>query len=105
MPAFISWVLIGSLAVTAVVVTVGIRDVLSHPLPAFERVGRRRSDWVIVQLVLGPVATFAWYATARFDVRDPARLDDERMPVDEAEIPLPHWARRLGRPDVSGPRG
>jgi hypothetical protein len=84
---WIGWVVLSTLVIGIGIVVWGIRDVLSYPPAAFEAARRNRSHWVIVQIVLGPVATFAWVATARFDVRDPSRLDDEMLLTDDMPRP------------------
>lgn len=81
------WVTLISLFVGIAIIVWGIRDVLSYSKDEFAAAGRTRHHWVIVQLVLGPVATFMWFATARFDVRDPSRLDDPMLLTDEMPKP------------------
>ena len=81
------WVTLISLFFAIAIIIWGVRDVLSYSKAEFDAAGRTRHHWVIVQLVLGPVATFAWVATARFDVRDPSRLDDPMLPTDELPKP------------------
>lgn len=93
--SWIGVVILATLAIGIGIVVWGIRDVLSHPPAAFAAARRDRRGWVVVQIVLGPVATFAWFATARFDVLDPSRLDDEYLLTDGEPFP---WERSTPPP-------
>lgn len=75
-----SWVIWTSLVVGVAIIVWGMFDVMSFSREEFERAGRSRASWLLLPIVVGPLATGLWWATARHDVIDPSRVDDPDLP-------------------------
>lgn len=82
---WITWVIWASLFASVLIVIWGIRDVLSYSVEEFRAARRTRWAWIAAQIVLGPLVTLLWVGTARFDVRDPSRLDEAHLSQLDAE--------------------
>lgn len=63
------------LVVGLAIVGWGLTDVFRFSEAEWEASGRRRRDWVWLQILVGPLGTVLYLATARHDVVDPNRFE------------------------------
>ena len=54
-----------SVVVAALIVLWGIASVFAVPLTTWREHGRRRSSWVLMMLLFGPLAVLLFYGTVR----------------------------------------
>ena len=64
-----------SLIVAAIIVLLGIASVFAVPLPTWRTHGRRRSSWVLMMLLFGPLAVLLFYGTVRQHLLWPERYE------------------------------
>ncbi|HCB34298.1 MAG TPA: hypothetical protein DEP66_03335 [Acidimicrobiaceae bacterium] len=64
------WVL---LAIAAALTVFGIASVLRAGAGRFEQAGCRRRNWILLMLVIGPLAVLLYFATVRNQVFHPER--------------------------------
>jgi hypothetical protein len=71
----VSWTRLSAfgLAISCVIVLFGVIDVLRFAPEQWQRAGRSRGGWIVVQIVIGALGTVLYVATVRHDVRDPDR--------------------------------
>ncbi|WP_419553690.1 hypothetical protein [Candidatus Poriferisodalis sp.] len=70
-------VLIIVVAVAAVIMILGIADVLRLGRQRFSAAGRRRMDWILLIIFIGPPAVLLYAAAVRPQVARPERYDDD----------------------------
>ena len=64
-----------SAVVAAVIVLWGIASVFAVPLTTWREHGRRRSSWVLMMLLFGPLAVLLFYGTVRQHLLWPERYE------------------------------
>ncbi len=64
-----------SIIVAAVIVLWGIASVFAVPLTTWRAHGRRRSSWVLMMLLFGPLAVLLFYGTVRQHLLWPERYE------------------------------
>lgn len=90
-------VLIISAAVAAAIMLVGIADVLRLGRRRFAAAGRRRTDWILLFIFIGPFAVVLYAAAVR-----PQVLHPERYSGDAADTPADAPAGGLDNAAVGG---
>ena len=65
----------GSVVVAALIVLWGIASVFAVPLTTWREHGRRRSSWVLMMLLFGPLAVLLFYGTVRQHLLWPERYE------------------------------
>ena len=64
-----------SVVIAALIVLWGIASVFAVPLTTWREHGRRRSSWVLMMLLLGPLAVLLFYGTVRQHLLWPERYE------------------------------
>ena len=64
-----------SIIVAAIIVLWGIASVFAVPLTTWREHGRRRSSWVLMMLLFGPLAVLLFYGTVRQHLLWPERYE------------------------------
>ncbi|MGYP001368068228 len=64
-----------SVVVAALIVLWGIASVFAVPLTTWREHGRRRSSWVLMMLLFGPLAVLLFYGTVRQHLLWPERYE------------------------------
>ena len=64
-----------SLVIAALIVLWGIASVFAVPLTTWREHGRRRSSWVLMMLLFGPLAVLIFYGTVRQHLLWPERYE------------------------------
>ncbi len=64
-------------AVAAVIMILGIADVLRLGRQRFSAAGRRRMDWILLIIFIGPPAVLLYAAAVRPQVAHPERYGDD----------------------------
>ena len=64
-----------SVVVAALIVLWGIASVFAVPLTTWREHGRRRSSWVLMMLLCGPLAVLLFYGTVRQHLLWPERYE------------------------------
>ena len=64
-----------SLVIAALIVLWGIASVFAVPLTTWREHGRRRSSWVLMMLLFGPLAVLLFYGTVRKHLLWPERYE------------------------------
>ncbi|MFL2986873.1 MAG: hypothetical protein ACJZ57_06485 [Candidatus Poriferisodalaceae bacterium] len=64
-----------SIIVAALIVLWGIASVFAVPLTTWREHGRRRSSWVLMMLLFGPLAVLLFYGTVRQHLLWPERYE------------------------------
>ncbi len=64
-----------SLVVAAVVVLYGIGSVFAVPRSAWTELSRRRSNWIWLMLLFGPLAVLLFFGTVRQHLVHPERYE------------------------------
>ncbi len=64
-----------SLVIAALIVLWGIASVFAVPLTTWREHGRRRSSWVLMMLLFGPLAVLLFYGTVRQHLLWPERYE------------------------------
>lgn len=64
-----------SVVVAAVVVLYGIASVLAVPRSAWTERSRRRSNWIWMMLLFGPLAVLLFFGTVRQHLMHPKRYE------------------------------
>ena len=64
-----------SAVVAALIVLWGIASVFAVPLTTWREHGRRRSSWVLMMLLFGPLAVLLFYGTVRQHLLWPERYE------------------------------
>ena len=64
-----------SIIVAALIVLWGIASVFAVPLNTWRTHGRRRSSWVLMMLLFGPLAVLLFYGTVRQHLLWPERYE------------------------------
>ena len=64
-----------SVVVAALIVLWGIASVFAVPLTPWRDHGRRRSSWVLMMLLFGPLAVLLFYGTVRQHLLWPERYE------------------------------
>ena len=64
-----------SVVIAALIVLWGIASVFAVPLTTWREHGRRRSSWVLMMLLFGPLAVLLFYGTVRQHLLWPERYE------------------------------
>ncbi|MFL3021424.1 MAG: hypothetical protein ACJZ6C_08680 [Candidatus Poriferisodalaceae bacterium] len=64
-----------SIIVAAIIVLWGIASVFAVPLTTWREHGRRRSSWILMMLLFGPLAVLLFYGTVRQHLLWPERYE------------------------------